>query len=121
MRTQARHSRARSAQAGLLLLLVLQIAGCANSNPQVMALPNRHMAALNSDDIVRVMKQAGLSDEVILEHGTKLRNSLASSGAAQIRIGDKVEAIFAVDGDYLHVTSRLRGSFIYEVKTGRIR
>ena len=108
---------------GLLLALPMAIlAGCAN-NPdgRVIAMPNRQVAGLDADDVVRVMQRAGFSDEQILELGTELRNGLASSGAAQIRVGDKVESIFAVDGRYLHVSSRRRGSFIYDLKTGRVR
>jgi len=67
------------------------------------------------------MLRAGFSDEQILQLGTDLRNELARSGAAQISVGDKVEATFAVRGDYVYVTAYKRGSFIYEMKTGRIR
>ena len=107
----------------LLLFLALLPAGCATSQShgRVDPLPSQQVVALNSDDIVRVMRRAGFSDEQILEFGTDVRNGLASSGAAQVRVGDKVEAIFAVDGNYLHGTSRLRGSFIYDLKTGHFR
>ena len=106
----------------LLALPMAILVGCAN-NPhgRVLAMPNRQVAGLDADDVVRVMQRAGFSDEQILELGTELRNSLSSSGAAQIRVRDKVESIFAVDGRYLHVSSRRRGSFIYDLQTGRVR
>ena len=106
----------------LLLLAMLNLTGCPGSQRVlVRPLPNRQAVELSSDDIVRVMKRAGFSDEQILEHGTDLRNQLANSGASQFEVAKKVEAMFAVDGRYLHVTSRLKGSFIYDVGTGRIR
>jgi hypothetical protein len=37
-------------------------------------------------------------------------------GAAQIR-KEKIEAIFAVRGDYIFITTRLRGNFIYNPKS----
>jgi hypothetical protein len=59
--------------------------------------------------------RGGFSDQEILDLGPDVRNTLASSGAAMIRIGDKVEALFALDGNFLHVSTRTRGSFIYDV------
>jgi hypothetical protein len=105
------------------LLLVLNVAGCANNGTgaRVVALANRDVAALTADDIACVMRRAGFSDAQVIDLGTDLRNSLASTGAAKIIIGDKVEAILALDGDYLHAASRRRGSFIYELKTRRFR
>ena len=72
-------------------------------------------AELSADDVVRVMWRAGFSDDQVLELGTDLRNSLAYTGAAQIVIGERVEAVFGMDGDYLYVASRMRGSFIYDL------
>ena len=108
--------------ARLALLLALALPGCANNpNGQVIALPNQQVADLDADDVARVMRRAGFADQQILELGAELRNSLAASGAAQIRIHDKVEAIFAVDGRYLHVASRRRGSFIYDLEKHAFR
>lgn len=105
------------------LLLTLNFAGCANNGTgaRVVALANRDVAALAADDIVCVMRRAGFSDVQVIDLGTDLRNSLASTGAAKIIVDGKVEAILALDGDYLHAASRRRGSFIYELKTRRFR
>jgi len=81
----------------------------------------KNQPAVSAEYVVQVMLRAGFSDEQILQLGTDLRNELARSGAAQISVGDKVEATFAVQGDYVYVTAYKRGSFIYEMKTGRIR
>ena len=101
------------------LTLALSLPGCAHA--RVQALSNRDVAALSADEVVRVMHTAGFSDEDILKAGTDLRNTLAASGAAQVRLGDKVAAIFAVHGPYLHVSSRMRGSLIYDLRSGEFR
>jgi len=114
-----------------LLILILNLSGCAlgvrpddkpKTDTRITALSNNgDVIALSANDIVSVMQQAGFSDEQILELGTDLRNALASSGAAQIQVGEVVEAIFAVRGNYLHVSSYHRGSFIFNSETGEIR
>jgi len=83
---------------------------------QIIALSNQNVAALSADDIIQVMRRAGFSDQQILALGTQLRNAILYSGAAQAKLRDKVEAVFAVHGDYVFITTRLRGSFIYDVK-----
>ena len=100
----------------LSLSALLGMGGCTHNRAQIIPVSNREVAALSAEDIVRVMLRAGFSDEQILELGTELRNELGLSGAAQINVGDKMEAIFAVDGDYVYVSSRLRGSFIYDLR-----
>jgi len=110
----------RVAISGLLIVLsfsaLLGMVGCAHTQAQVIAGSNHEVANLSAEDTVRIMLRAGFINEQILELGTDLRNELARSGAAQIHVGDKVEAIFAVDGDYVYVSSRLRGSFIYDLR-----
>jgi hypothetical protein len=105
----------------LSLSVLLSIVGCMDNRARVLPVSNFEVAALNADDVVRVMQRAGFSDEQILELGTDLRNALSQSGTAQIKVEDAVEAIFTVRGDYIYGTSRLRGSFIYDRKTARIR
>ena len=107
----------------LLALLALGAVGCARNSTgiQVVALSNRDVLALSPNDVVEVMRRAGFSDNQVLEYGTDLRNGLAESGAVQIKIGKKVEAVFAVnlnDGDCVFISTRLRGNFIYNVDTG---
>lgn len=83
---------------------------------KIISLSNQDVAALDADDVVHVMRRAGFSDEQILALGTELRNALLYSGAVQVKLRDKVEAVFAVHGDYVFITTRLRGSFIYDAK-----
>lgn len=121
MRSQG-HARSL---ARLWILLALALAagtGCApRRTGQVTPVSNREVIALTADDTVRLMQRAGFSEEQVLEFGTDLRNALATTGAVQIRIADKVEAIFAVDGEYVYGSSRRRGSFVYEPRTGAFR
>lgn len=88
---------------------------------EVIPLSNQEVVALDADDVVQVMRRAGFSDEQILRLGTDLRNALLYSGAVQIKLRDKVEAVFAVHGDYVFITTRLRGSFIYDVNRGWVK
>ena len=106
----------------LLTLLALGVAGCARTGGiQVIPLSNRDVLALSADDVVRVMRRAGFSDRQILEYGTDVRNALAQNGAAQIKIYNTIEAIFAINrdqGNCVYINTRLRGHFIYNVETG---
>ena len=88
---------------------------------KVVPLGNQDVIELSADDVVRVMHRAGFSDEQILELGPELRDGLADSGAAQVRLRDKVEVVFAVHGNYVFITTRLRGSFIYDVGKGWVQ
>lgn len=100
----------------LALLGTSGCAGAAGDRGKVVPVSNHEVAALSAEDIVQVMLQAGFSDEQILEFGTDLRNDLARLGAAQINVAEKIEAIFAVNGDYVSVSTRLRGSFLYDLR-----
>jgi hypothetical protein len=108
----------------LLAFLVFGVAGCARSAAggiRVVPMSNRHVLALSPDEVVEVMRRAGFSDRQILEYGTDLRNGLAESGAVQIKIGRKAEAVFAInlnEGNCVYISTRLRGNFIYNVDSG---
>jgi len=106
----------------LLALLALSVAGCArNTGIQILPMGNQHILTLTADGVVEVMRAAGFSDMQIWEHGTVLRDGLARSGAVQIKIGDTAEAVFAIRGDSVYITTRLRGNFIYTVNTGWVQ
>jgi hypothetical protein len=104
----------------LLTLLAFGLVGCAYKNTGIQFIPvsNRQVLALNADDVVQVMRRAGFSDNQIMQYGTILRNGLAQSGAVEVRINKKVEAVFAINGDSVYISTRLRGNFIYNVRTG---
>jgi hypothetical protein len=105
----------------LLTLLAFGVVSCAaytHRGLDIVPINNQDVLTLSSDDIVRVMRRAGFSDNQILEYGTDLHNALAHSGAAQIKIRKNPEAVFAINGDAVYISTRLRGNFIYNVKTG---
>lgn len=103
----------------LLALLAFGVVSCAaHRGLEIVPLRNQNVLTLSSDDIVRVMRRAGFSDNQIMEHGTDLHSALSREGAAQIRINKNLEAVFAINGDAVYISTRLRGNFIYNVKTG---
>lgn len=107
----------------LLTLVALGIGGCARSSTGIRIIPlgNRSVLALSSDDVVAIMRRAGFSDSQILEFGTDMRNGLAESGAVQVKIGKRIEAVFAInlsEGNCVYISTRLRGNFIYNVDEG---
>ncbi|UCC96730.1 MAG: hypothetical protein JSW66_12900 [Phycisphaerales bacterium] len=106
-----------------LLLLALGMIGCARNRAgiQIIPLSNRNVLVLNADDVIQVMGRAGFSEQQILEYGPDVRDGLAQSGAVQVRINNKVEAVFAVNldrGDCVYISTRIRGNFIYSVDRG---
>ena len=102
----------------LLALLAFGVVSCAHRGLEIVPLNNRNVLSLTSDDIVTVMRRAGFSDYQILEYGTDLHDALAQSGAAQIRVHRQLEAVFAINGDAVYISTRARGNSIYNVKTG---
>jgi len=106
----------------LLTLLAFGIVSCAAYRGfEVVPLryqEKQDVLTLSSDDVVRVMRRAGFSDDQIWEYGTDLYNSLSRVGAAQIKINKRLEAVFAINGDAVYISSRLTGNSIYNVKTG---
>ncbi len=99
-----------------LFSLAFLLGGC-SINGRVLPQPNRAVAALCADDIVLMMDRAGFTENEILHFGTELRNSLGTTGAARIKLDTRTEAVFAVVDGNVHVSSRKRGSFIYNMKT----
>jgi hypothetical protein len=143
---QNRRGSILDAAAVLLVLapLALEAGGCrgglkpvewsevgANSNSQrqsrrsnaqglrLVARSNRETAKLSPNDVVRIMQRVGFSDEQILELGTDLHNALFLSGGAEVYYGRNMEMIFAVSNQQVHIQSRSRGSFVYDVIAGR--
>lgn len=110
----------------LLVLFLLCSVGCEPSTKSQSAdfvikpISNQSVVDLSADEVMRLMQQVGFSDRQIAKHGADMRNSLLHSGAAQLKIGDKVEAIFAVNNNCVYVATRLRGSFIYDLQTSEM-
>jgi hypothetical protein len=107
----------------LLLLLTLGMIGCERRTAgiQIIPLGNSNVLALGADHLIEVMRRAGFSDEQILEYGPDVHEGLAQSGAVQVRVNNKVEAVFAINrdrGDFVYISTRSRGNFIYNVDAG---
>ena len=85
----------------ILLICLAVILPCCSATEQRIqmeqsfALPisNAHATALEAEDIVKIMLNAGFDDETILELGTDIRNKLADPGAVRIFRKGVVEAI----------------------------
>jgi len=110
----------------LLALLALGVVGCSSMYSmfrskkgfEVIPVSNRNILDLSADDVVQVMRRAGFSDNQIYELGTDVHDGMFMSGAVQIKLKGKVEAVFAANGDDVYIGTRLRGNFIYNVNTG---
>lgn len=106
----------------LLTLLAFGLSGCTgNRGLEIFPLSSQNVLTLSSDDVVRVMRRAGFSDNQILQYGEDLHLALAQYGAVQIKINKKLMAVFAINGDEVYISSALTGmthNFIYNTKTG---
>jgi hypothetical protein len=107
----------------LLLLLTLGMIGCSRraTGIQIIPLSSSSVLTLGTDNLVEIMRRAGFSDEQILEYGPDVHDGLAQSGAVQVRVNNRVEAVFAINrdrGDCVYISTRVRGNFIYNVGSG---
>jgi hypothetical protein len=105
-----------------LLVLMLGLGGCVSADQSVVlatqavsAITVGDASAVSADELATAMLQAGFSDESILRYGPDVHEALATSGGAQIREGKVVEALFAIHGNQLYVTSRTRGTFVVPI------
>ena len=114
--------RARSPRRVLFCLVVglgVQLSACATTDPNVAQMEQTvtpmtvgEVADVSADDLAKAMLTAGFTAEQVLKHGPAVRNSLATSGGAQIRDGKFVAALFSIHSRQLYVTSRARGTFV---------
>jgi hypothetical protein len=123
--------------AGLALAVCLGAAGCGglrlpgfgkskNSNAALEIVPKNNRYALtvtpSADDIVAMMAKVGFLEGQILELGETLRNALATQGAAEVRRGKEVGAIFAAyQNDTVFISTRRGGTYIYDIRNGRFK
>jgi hypothetical protein len=124
-------SSTRPSVAGTLALVVLALTagGCGrwfkgssdDSVIQLSVVPheNADQADLSAAAILRIMERVGFSDAQILQLGPALHRALQTAGAAEIKLGKKTEMAFGVNGERLFITSRTRGTFVYNITSGR--
>jgi len=86
---------------------------------RIVAQPNREVADLSPDDVVKVMRRIGFTDQQILELGTELHEAMFTSGAVRILDRDETEAIARVNGMQIYIGSRTRGNFVYDLGYGQ--
>ena len=104
-----------------LLLLTFGLGSCAIRRGVIQVIPKSSSGGvfdLSSDDVVTIMRQAGFSNEQILEHGTAVRDGLAQSGAVLIKVDRKIEAIFVISGEDINISTLSRGLFVYNINRG---
>lgn len=120
MKAMKYESRSCGVNVVLLALLASGVVGCMSYDRgfEVVPVSNRNVISLSPDDVVQIMRRAGFSNDQILDLGTAVHNGMLSSGAVQIKLNNKVEVVFAANGDDVYIGTRLRGNFIYNVKTG---
>ena len=98
----------------LIICLIATFAvGCAHY--EIRPITNDSQVVLDAEQTVQVLLQAGLSDKDILRHGGRIRDTLAQTGAVQIRNGRYTEAILAAHPPYIYLTSRHKGSMIFPI------
>lgn len=107
----------------LLLVLTSGMIGCSRraSGIQIVPLSSSSVLVLSPDNLVEVMRRAGFSDEQIVQYGPDIYDGLSQSGAVQVRVNNRVEAVIAVNrdrGDCVYISSASRGNFIYNVQSG---
>ena len=113
--------RARIIGAFVLLAVLSAGVGCSQKQYETIRMPCDEAVALTAMDVARVMHNAGFSYEQIYEQGTDLRNALAQQGASRIKKNGHTVAIFAVKDNAVYVSSRLTGSFIYDMDKRKIK
>jgi hypothetical protein len=117
--------------AGLALAVCLGAAGCGSllgkskgNNAAMEIIPKNNRYALtitpSADDVVTMMLKIGFAEDQILALGENLRNALATQGAAEVRRGKEVGAIFAAyQNDTVFISTRRGGTYIYDIRNGR--
>jgi hypothetical protein len=86
------------------------------SEVMVVPRPGGQPTDLSADDVIRVMRHLGVPDPQILSLGPSLRDALRSTGAGAFVRDRQVEAMLAINGDYLFIQSVQQGSSIYDIK-----
>jgi hypothetical protein len=84
--------------------------------PMVIPRSGGQPTDLAAEDVIRVMRHIGFPNQQILSLGPSLRDALRSAGAAAFVRGKQVEAMLAVNGDYLFIQALGQGSSIYDIK-----
>ena len=105
---------------GLLALAAIGLfSGCQESAVlRVIPMSGSDVCSLGPEAIIKVMREAGFSDDQIVELGTEVRNNLATWGAVQILEREKTRAILVAEKGYVYVCCDQRGASIFDAQRG---
>ena len=79
------------------------------------------VAQLSADDIVRITKRIGFTDQQVIELGADLRNALYLSGGARVIYRGNVDALIQVRGPDIYIQTASRGQHVYDMTHGTFR
>ena len=102
----------------VMLLMMILLGGCVKPGIQIVPVPTQDALELNSDEVVIIMKRVGFSDMQIRKYGWEVWDGLARLGRVEVRVDNAIEAIFAIRGDEIYISSRSWGYSIYNINTG---
>ncbi|MBN2590830.1 MAG: hypothetical protein JXA96_13280 [Sedimentisphaerales bacterium] len=88
------------------------------SNMRIIPVPSQDILILTPDQTIQILQRIGFTDSQIQEHAFSIRDGLEKQGAVRILIDDEVQAGLAVRDDEVFISSRSKGQFIYNIKTG---
>lgn len=85
---------------------------------QIVPQTNREVADLSPDDVVKIMRRIGFTDDQILKLGADMHEAMMTSGAIRVLDKDQTEAIARINGMQVFIGSRTRGNFVYDLGYG---
>lgn len=116
-----KHSRIRF----VIPVLALFMASCASTDVNidrferaVTAVPSGETASVPALTLARALTEAGFSRQEILEYGPEIRNALARSGGAQVRVTGKTLALISVLEQRLYIVTNEAGTIVVPVSSG---
>ena len=121
----------RAVGLALLALCAQGLAGCGffdrssdrdqkEAEIRVVPVAANSAVALQASDVIKIMRTSGFSDRQIFYFGAKVRDALMRYGGADIKVADRFEASYRVQGDLVWIGTN-RGPFLYDVKNGEFR
>ncbi len=103
----------RPLRAMLIFVGLMLLAGCGNQTQPLTVDPFMvpEKAELDAELVVKTMRQAGFSDEQILDHGPACRNALATAGGVRMRDKEFTLAMFMIRSNEVYGVAVNRGAF----------
>ena len=89
-----------------------------NTNIKIVPVPSQETLTISPEDAILILQAIDFSDSQVQDLAPVVCDALSKSGAVRILIDDEVQAGLAVRGDEVFISSRTKGQFIYNIKTG---